>query len=460
MPNEILSSFLGALQASLSVLLVILYGVIAAQFDILKIDSTKQISSLCVRIFLPALLITKVGSQLHADTGIRYVPILSKSKDRTFIAEISIANPRCIVWGLFYAITSMFLGWLMTRLFKLPSWVTPAISFNNTTALPLLLIESLASTGILDHLLASDTDTVDAALMRAQSYFLVNAMIGDTLTFAMGPKLLDGEHAPEKEDDGDGDQERPQDSFPPENPVFPLASEQSNGNGTYGASPGGQDTRQEDNEESNEQTSLLPSFVRSGQLAAQRYGYDKGEKAWSKFPPWIQSFLHFSYAFLHPPLIGATTGAVLGLVPPIHKAFFGDPEHGGIFTAWLTDSVKNIGGLFASLQVVVVGAKLASSWRKMKRGEDSGTVPWTPLVFVTIMRFIIWPAVSITFIYLIASRTKLLTDDPILWFAMMLMPTGPPAMKLTALADVCGSSEEEKMSIAKFLSVRDFSSNA
>ena len=25
-----------------------------------------------------------------------------------------------------------------------------------------------------------------------------------------------------------------------------------------------------------------------------------------------------------------------------------------------------------------------------------------------------------------------------LWFAMMLMPTGPPAMKLTALAEVTG----------------------
>ena len=80
MLNELLTSFLGAIQASLSVLLVISYGVIAAQFDILKGDSTKQISTLCVRMFLPALLITNVGSQLHADTGIRYVPILSKSR--------------------------------------------------------------------------------------------------------------------------------------------------------------------------------------------------------------------------------------------------------------------------------------------------------------------------------------------------------------------------------------------
>ena len=350
----------------------------------------------------------------------------------------------------------MLLGWLMTRFFKFPSWVTPAISFNNTTALPLLLIESLASTGILDQLLASETDTVDAALMRAQSYFLVNAMIGDTLTFAMGPKLLDGEHAPEKKnDDGDDDQRKPIDNGPLESPLFPHEPEQSNGHGTFGARPDGQDSHQEHDEDPHEQTSLLPSFVQSGELAAERYGYDKGGKARKIFPPWIRSFLHFSYAFLHAPLIGAITGAILGLVPPFHKAFFGDPENGGIFTAWLTDSVKNIGGLFASLQVVVVGAKLSSSLRKMKRGEDSGTVPWIATVFVTIMRFIVWPAVSIAFIYILASRTNVLDNDPMLWFAMMLMPTGPPAMKLTALADVSGSSEEEKMSIAKFLSVSD-----
>ncbi len=33
------------------------------------------------------------------------------------------------------------------------------------------------------------------------------------------------------------------------------------------------------------------------------------------------------------------------------------------------------------------------------------------------------------------------------------MPTGPPATKLTALGDVTGVSENEKMSIAKFLTI-------
>lgn len=34
-----------------------------------------------------------------------------------------------------------------------------------------------------------------------------------------------------------------------------------------------------------------------------------------------------------------------------------------------------------------------------------------------------------------------------------LMPTGPPATKLTALADVSGAGEDEKMSIAKFVTI-------
>lgn len=79
MPSSLLTSFLGALQASLSVLLTIGYGVIAAQYGLLKGSSAKDISKICVKMFLPALLITNVGSQLHADTAMRYVPVLGTS---------------------------------------------------------------------------------------------------------------------------------------------------------------------------------------------------------------------------------------------------------------------------------------------------------------------------------------------------------------------------------------------
>lgn len=77
MSSGVLPSFLGALQASLAVLLTISYGFIASRFNLLKESSARDISKLCVRLFLPALLITNVGSELHADTVHRYVPILS-----------------------------------------------------------------------------------------------------------------------------------------------------------------------------------------------------------------------------------------------------------------------------------------------------------------------------------------------------------------------------------------------
>ncbi len=84
----LLESFLGALQASLSVILTIFYGVIASQFDLLDKSSGKAISKVCVRMFLPALLITKVGSELHSNTVMRYVPILSRLMRSLFCHRI------------------------------------------------------------------------------------------------------------------------------------------------------------------------------------------------------------------------------------------------------------------------------------------------------------------------------------------------------------------------------------
>lgn len=112
----------------------------------------------------------------------------------------------------------------------------------------------------------------------------------------------------------------------------------------------------------------------------------------------------------------------------------------------------------------------------------SNVSPWTPygilaLVWLQSFSHVVsnltdFSSISISVIYLFASRTNLLSSDPTLWFTMMLMPTGPTAMvsmasiahtitrlnqsvlqKLTALADVSGSNEVERLSIAKFLSV-------
>lgn len=76
--GDLVVSFLAALQASLIVILTIFNDVLASQFNLLDRSSGKAISTVCVRMFLPALLITKVGSELHLGTATRFIAILSR----------------------------------------------------------------------------------------------------------------------------------------------------------------------------------------------------------------------------------------------------------------------------------------------------------------------------------------------------------------------------------------------
>ena len=403
MPSSLVASFLSALQASWSVLLVIGYGVLAAEFKLLDGPSTKKISTVCVRMFLPALLITKIGRELDLETGTRYIPIL--------------------IWAVFYNVVSLAIGLTSVKLFNFPPWVTAAVAFNNTTSFPLLLVKSLEATGILKGLLIYG-DTTTAAINRAQSYFLVCSIIGNCLTFGVGPRLIRSK-APSESDD--------------ERAKLLADSEEES------------DTVSEGSEsETDERTSLLRSSSQDIEEAILAH-IPLTRRA--LIAHHSQEALSILYDFVNAPTIGAAIGAFIGVVPPLHRAFFNESFDGGIFTAWLTASLQNIGQIFVSLQVIVVGVTLSSAFHKMRSGKKSGHAPWTATAFVLAFRFVIWPLVSIPTIWLLATRTKMLGGDPMLWFAMMMMPCGPPAMKLIAMADVSGADEEGKMSVAKVLAI-------
>ncbi|KAI9797624.1 MAG: hypothetical protein M1833_005407 [Piccolia ochrophora] len=424
--GSLVTAFLGSLQASVAVLLTVGYGVIASQYEILQESSGKDISQLCVQLFLPALLVSNIGEELKLETVARYVPVL--------------------IWSILYTLLSLGMGIATTKFFKLPTWAVPAFAFNNTTSLPLLLVQSLSATGILSGLLIDESDTTEDAVKRAKSYFLITAMVSNSLTFALGPRLLRGDEAPdvkkEEEEDyeGNGDTEDVEGNEGGEDGDVETGQSESNG---------GQDGV-------TERTSLLPEGVIRRGNKVGKHTYKYAYTHWQKLPPQAQSALDFLYSFVNAPLIGAVVGAIIGLTPPLQRAFFNGTQEGGIFRAWLTSSIQNIGDLFAALQLVVVGSKLGSSLRKMKRGEDSGHVPWPSMVFVFLVRFVLWPLVSIPLIWLFATKTTVLGNDPMLWFCMMLMPAGPPAMIIMALAEVNGCTEQEKMSISKFLTIAYF----
>lgn len=194
------------------------------------------------------------------------------------------------------------------------------------------------------------------------------------MTFAIGPRLLDDEESPDKE------AQKKQNADP--NESVPRNDEEhadpTNGDGR---------TAEQAEEHDTETTTLLPNFVaRKEDEMSQEWG-----KQWVKLPLVVQRTLSFLGMFLNGPLVGAIIGATLGLVPPLHRAFFNEPSEGGIFKAWLTASVSNVGELFAALQLVVVGAKLSGSLMKMKKGEASGSLPMIPMLSIFFIRFILWP---------------------------------------------------------------------
>ncbi|KAF3056576.1 putative transporter C5D6.04 [Daldinia childiae] len=410
MVSPLLISFLGAIQASLSVLLTIGYGVIAAQFGLVTTEAAEEVSHLCVNVLLPCLLITKLGSELHLDTVVNYVPI--------------------IIWAFIFTLSSIAIGKATVAFFRLPKWALPAIAFNNTESLPLLLLQSLETTGVLASLVGAG-QTSDG-IERARTYFLACSVVNNTITFSQGAKWITGE------------QDEQDDSTDSESQQF-----QENGQGCH--SP--VDENGDDSDDPNERTSLLPRKVVSWKRRIKNKLISQFQSYFQASPKPVQTILTAIGTFASPPFIGATIGIIIGLTPPLHRLFFNDMDEGGYFNAWLTSSLKNIGELFVSLQVIVVGVKLSLSLRRMKEGEEAGTLSLSTVLSVTFVRFILWPAISIPLIWALVAYTDILPNDPMLWWALMMMPIGPTAMKVLALADISGADQKIRMSIAKFLTV-------
>ncbi|KAF4256298.1 hypothetical protein CNMCM8714_003702 [Aspergillus fumigatus] len=345
--GPIVTPFLGALQACVSVLLTMSYGAMAERFRLVKESSISDMAGLGVKLFLPALIVVHLGEQLEADIVLNYVPVL--------------------IWAALYTSASIGLAHAVSRGLGLPVWVTPACAFNNTTSLPLLLLQSLESVGSL-KLIIPEGDSMSGAITRAQSYFLLCAVVSKTIGYAVGPKMLqNGNNQDEGRDAQDTDAE----------------AGQSN-NGDYA----------DNDEEASEETSLLPERVQK----ARR----KVTGKFRRVGRWVSSFLPervkqelmapFESPFADVAILCTIIGAALGLVPQLHRAFFRPYEEGGIFNAWLTSSVKNIGKLFTTLQIFVVGGKLGASFQRMKASGNSGEIPKKAIVTILLVRLVIWPA--------------------------------------------------------------------
>ncbi|KAK3901007.1 auxin efflux carrier [Staphylotrichum tortipilum] len=425
MRTGLLESFFAAVQASLSVLLVMSYGGLAARLGLIDHSNTKPISRLCARIFLPALLITRVGAELHTGSYQRYVVIL--------------------VWGVLTHLVSFLVGTLGHHILGFPHYAVVAILINNTTSYPLLLITSLEETGVLGSLILTDKSTKDA-IDRAKAYFLVFSTVSNCITFAVGPRVLE-----EDDEDPSCDETHAPDT-PRETTPSDAATEETGLLNSPRLIPSAPPTRRRP-------CLLLPSPATADQKCDNhapdhRRPWFVPNQRWIRLTPRTKWWLLFVLDLFNAPLLGALAGAVIGLVPVLHRAFFNRSEDGGVFTAWLTSSLGSVGGLFVSLPVVVAGVTLFCATKEAGENHESAlAMPLSTLGFVLGVRFIAWPAVSISVVYLLATRTGVLGQDPMLWFCLMMMPTGPSAMKLITLVQVAGGSGDAERQISKLLTI-------
>ncbi|CAD6587586.1 MAG: hypothetical protein CYPHOPRED_003969 [Cyphobasidiales sp. Tagirdzhanova-0007] len=169
-----LQETLGALQATISVLLVLAYGAILVKYlKIIDSETVNKMTKLGTNVLLPCLLFTEMGPE-------------SKPSQ---LREYWIFP----VYTLSFTILSLLYALIGVKLLKMPKWLYPAAAFPNTLSLPLLMIESLARTGAVDNLLNGEGDTVAKALARGRLYILVNGLAGNIIRFAAGPYLLRAE---------------------------------------------------------------------------------------------------------------------------------------------------------------------------------------------------------------------------------------------------------------------------
>jgi predicted permease len=308
------------------------------------------------------------------------------------------------VWGLLSTALAHLLGWMGKRALKLPSWTVVAAGRPNSSALPLLLLEALANTGVLDTLKRPGEST-PTTLSRAKSLILLNVVVQQVFTFAVGPSILTHDQS--------------QSNSKPRSDSDVLLP----GPGGYTLS---QDEERvgllDDVEGGTEDEEAVSRLAHDAHVAVGKIT-DVPDIHWPERLAFLRKPLRKLVSFLNPPVIGGLIALVLGMIQPLHHAFL---SKDGTFYNSLTSSVENLGKLFVSLQMFTVGAQLYIA-PHAKPGIK-------PASFALLIRFLIMPAISICMVWATANR-GIYPNDPLIWFLLILIPSGPSAMVLANLAE-------------------------
>ncbi|KAG7580157.1 hypothetical protein FFLO_00128 [Filobasidium floriforme] len=396
---------LSALQASVTVLLILGYGYYLRRSDFVDRKTENGVSKLCVKIFLPCLLFSQIG------------PLATPENLESYWIVV--------VLSLAYQLISWLFGFIGVKLFGFPQWIVPCMIFNNATSLPLLLLQALGKIGTLKSLVG-EGEEMSEVLARGKVYLLINALVSNLVRFAIGPYMLEA-----KEDNGEPFNpqlwlESTISEIPKSMPELPEWDDHTHG--PSNPQPDYPNVQPYPSVENNETSPLLnKNKAKAVSKGVFRAAVVLAKKATS---------------FMNPPMWGGVLAIISGLIPWLRHSLFDDS---GALSAF-EQSVENLGDLYTSLQTLILGSQLYS-----KAGHRP---PVGAVAYLFLYRFFIVTGVSCGLV--VASR-KLLGDyikkDPILDFMLILAPTGPSALSLAAIVSMSDASEETASVVAQTLLV-------
>ncbi|KAJ9099766.1 hypothetical protein QFC21_003764 [Naganishia friedmannii] len=396
--KDVLQSTASATKASVSVILVLLYGFLSRRYDFLTQETEDQISSLSVSLFLPSLLFSEIGPLATPKNLASYWII--------------------IVLSLGFQLISFAFGVIGWKLLRMPQWIVPCVVFNNATSLPLLLLESLGTTGTLKQLMR-DGESMDDVLNRGRVYLLINALVCNLTRFAFGPYLLQQDttlkltysefsypirRLKEVKDQLPSIDEIPNMLRSTEEGEYPNVAPYPS---------------------TSDETQPLLSRQR-----ATRVSKNIGQK--------LKATCLKIGEYTNPPMLGGGVAIILGMIPFMRHALFDDT---GVLSG-VADSIKNLGKLYTILTMFVLGAHLYS--------KQGGRPPFWPMFYLFIIRFVVMTVLSCSAVYGIRRVLgSVVKEDPMLDFILILIPIGPPALTLAAIVEMSDASEATHVAVAQ-----------
>ncbi|KAL1922401.1 uncharacterized protein VTP21DRAFT_9940 [Calcarisporiella thermophila] len=308
---------LSAVQSTAQVLFICSVGYLLAQrFEVFRYGAARKgLQVLLINCLIPCLLFSKVGKAVDLQKLLEWWPLP--------------------VFFFIYFVLSALLGWIGSWLFgwkgSLRKFVCASIIFQNTTSLPLALVQSLGDTPAIRYLMKREDDEPQEAVSRGIAFILFCTLFAHLTRWSVGTWML----APPS-DDG----------------KLPISVDASD----HHHSQGGSD----------EHTPLLPAVnPRSGPCGL----------IWRIWAGFVN--------LMNPPLVAALVAIIVGITPLRHHFF--DPS--GVFRHNLVAAIETCGAASVPLVMITLGIQLYH----LPRSENCTK---SILSWVICSRFLLLPLIS------------------------------------------------------------------